>query len=733
MTRIKELLDCLKFEPEYDYQKQTIARALKLFDKGKKGIILGDEVGMGKTYEALGLTTLYLLGKNIIMKPRVLIIVPPNLRSQKWNEEIKPDGFLRYLDKEKNDGLEKIYNHFLNKTSLIENKRQLVEELKPSNFETGIFIISPTLFFDQEKDFKRRLKTILGTQWHVIIVDEAHRYCRGNKQSEKVRVLIKNAPSTCKIILCTATPFQIETNELIDLIGMFDKSRLDVLESLINRYDSAFEEFKKQLNEQSFEAILAEKEKLELLLKHYIIRNRRDSQSVRKAHQNYIESLPPEFKLAYLNMHRTISEYSVEGNRTFIPTVRQLTLSSYQALNKSKGFKNILKSTGNSIPNAKIIKRIAENDYEHPKEKELIQLIGKWVNDGDFHKKWLIFVNHIETVHEILKKLDDKHSSLLEQIINLSLKKKIESKLKLFGLGSGTYFSNKYYYEYFASEDNLKNELRKICDDEDIWNSFFKPYYDKELRYAKTPTSRLLINALFDATKSKFEEISLKFDIIEEISCRCNSKKDFKMSNHDIVEEYLEKIVLTKVKEIFKNYGTQKKLIKRELNNLINSLYPKKVVQGLTGETKNKEWITKSFNQKYNPLILIATRVAEEGIDLQKYCCNVVHYDHEWNPARIEQREGRVDRKGRNDKTLPIDIYSLLMKGTYDEKIYNWYNKRKEWHELYLCSSFTKEFGEIDDPNLFIDVEEDNEITEESIVNEKLKNKLNELHLNLSP
>ena len=45
--------------------------------------------------------------------------------------------------------------------------------------------------------------------------------------------------------------------------------------------------------------------------------------------------------------------------------------------------------------------------------------------------------------------------------------------------------------------------------------------------------------------------------------------------------------------------------------------------------------------------ILLATDAASEGIDLQRYCHRVIHYDIPFNPNRLEQRIGRVDRHGQ--------------------------------------------------------------------------------------
>lgn len=45
--------------------------------------------------------------------------------------------------------------------------------------------------------------------------------------------------------------------------------------------------------------------------------------------------------------------------------------------------------------------------------------------------------------------------------------------------------------------------------------------------------------------------------------------------------------------------------------------------------------------------VLLATDAASEGIDLQNHCCRIIHYDIPFNPNRLEQRIGRVDRFGQ--------------------------------------------------------------------------------------
>lgn len=53
-----------------------------------------------------------------------------------------------------------------------------------------------------------------------------------------------------------------------------------------------------------------------------------------------------------------------------------------------------------------------------------------------------------------------------------------------------------------------------------------------------------------------------------------------------------------------------------------------------------------AFNSPLAPDILICTSIGSEGIDLHRECAEIIHHDLPWNPARLEQRIGRIDRVG---------------------------------------------------------------------------------------
>jgi superfamily II DNA or RNA helicase len=83
------------------------------------------------------------------------------------------------------------------------------------------------------------------------------------------------------------------------------------------------------------------------------------------------------------------------------------------------------------------------------------------------------------------------------------------------------------------------------------------------------------------------------------------------------------------------------------------------VVARIAGGMPDKD--RQSVNEKFqaapelSPIrILLATDAASEGADFQKHCRNLIHYEIPWNPVRLEQRNGRVDRHGQRASEVRI-------------------------------------------------------------------------------
>ncbi len=82
---------------------------------------------------------------------------------------------------------------------------------------------------------------------------------------------------------------------------------------------------------------------------------------------------------------------------------------------------------------------------------------------------------------------------------------------------------------------------------------------------------------------------------------------------------------------------------------------------GGIGEERRED-IKAAFNADpaTHPLrILIATDAAREGVNLQNNCADLFHFDVPWNPGRMEQRNGRIDRKLQRAKEVRCHYFVL--------------------------------------------------------------------------
>lgn len=75
-----------------------------------------------------------------------------------------------------------------------------------------------------------------------------------------------------------------------------------------------------------------------------------------------------------------------------------------------------------------------------------------------------------------------------------------------------------------------------------------------------------------------------------------------------------------------------------------------------------------SRENEYAIDILLFTEVGSEGLDYQ-FCDMMINYDLPWNPMKIEQRIGRIDRRGQLSDVL--NIYNIITEGTVDADIYH--------------------------------------------------------------
>lgn len=112
-------------------------------------------------------------------------------------------------------------------------------------------------------------------------------------------------------------------------------------------------------------------------------------------------------------------------------------------------------------------------------------------------------------------------------------------------------------------------------------------------------------------------------------------------------------------------------------------------VATLDGSTPamNRAGMCAAFNSPLLPDILICTSIGSEGIDLHRQCSDIIHHDLPWNPAKLEQRNGRVDRVGSlaaMSDDLLINIGIPFLAHNYEQHQYRKVYSRAQKFEVLL-------------------------------------------------
>ena len=168
------------------------------------GVILADEVGLGKTIEAGIVISQYWAER----KRKVLIIAPSSLRQQ-WKQEL--------------------HEKFLISSSILDTKNKDAVLSKAGTHTSEVIICS--------YEFVLRHETSLLKSWDLVVADEAHRlrsYWNGKaKMASAVSHVARGAHKT---VLLTATPLQNKLEELYGLVSTFDPDYFHSLGAFRERY-----------------------------------------------------------------------------------------------------------------------------------------------------------------------------------------------------------------------------------------------------------------------------------------------------------------------------------------------------------------------------------------------------------------------------------------------------------------------------------------------------------------
>lgn len=113
-------------------------------------------------------------------------------------------------------------------------------------------------------------------------------------------------------------------------------------------------------------------------------------------------------------------------------------------------------------------------------------------------------------------------------------------------------------------------------------------------------------------------------------------------------------------------FFTQYRATQASLARHLEGVFPEARVELIHGEVGIAERKAARVAFETGSRFLVSTEAGGEGINLQKACHFMVNYDLPWNPMRLQQRIGRLDRYGQ--KTT-VHVFNLVVPASWDHRI----------------------------------------------------------------
>ncbi len=172
-----------------------------------------------------------------------------------------------------------------------------------------------------------------------------------------------------------------------------------------------------------------------------------------------------------------------------------------------------------------------------------------------------------------------------------------------------------------------------------------------------------------ESTEALPSKVEGNGELIQLLVSIANQHKDFKaLSASD--SKFNE--LLSNLKIYWKDHPAKKVVLFAFYRNTLHYLARRLAEVGIQSAVlhggMDKQTILNAFEDPAGPQILLSSEVASEGVDLQ-FSSLLVNYDLPWNPAKIEQRIGRIDRIGQD--APKILIWNMVYADTLDERVHD--------------------------------------------------------------
>jgi len=584
----------------YNFQKDGVLGAIDKLEK-HNGCIIADSVGLGKTFEALAVIKYYELRND-----RVLVLAPKKLR-ENWT----------------------IYT--------INDKRNLLSDDRFNYDVLNHTDLTRTKGYSGEIN----LDTLNWENYDLIVIDESHNFRNSGTTNKKKKtksrysrlledVLQKGVKT--KVLMLSATPVNNKLNDLKNQVAFIteakDDSFIDLgiksIEQTLRKSQTKFNSWMKLSESERTTKKLLDSLNFDYFKLLDLITIARSRKHIEKYYDTTdIGKFPQRNKPITLKPNIDIMD-SFPPLSEINKTIRRLTLSAYSPLKYVYPHlqEEYSEKYDIDVGNGRVFRQTdRENSLIHLMRVNLLKRMESSINSFS-----LTLIKLINTNQKIIDLINNHNESVYE-----------EQSIVDVDIDSDEYASQL-----------IGNKVKVLISDVD------KIRWKQDLQSDLEKLEELLEDSIEVDEKRDNKLKILKEEITKKINnpINGNNKKVIIFTAFSDTAEYLYKNIHKWAKQEFNiesclitGSGTNKTTLQtknKDLNSLLTDFSPISKSRDKTNPTSDKEID-----------ILIATDCISEGQNLQD-CDYLVNYDIHWNPVRIIQRFGRIDRLGSKNETIQL-------------------------------------------------------------------------------
>lgn len=605
--------DTLIWNKLFEFQKDGVKSAINKIEE-YNGCIIADSVGLGKTFEALAVIKYFELRND-----RVLVLCPKKLRNN-WT----------------------VYQA-TNQTSL----NPFIDD------KFGYMVLNHTDLRDEGRQGDVDLSSVLWGNFDLVVIDESHNFRNNTKgkrdeegntirksRYEKLMQDIIQSGKNTKVLLLTATPVNVNLGDL--------KNQLYFL--------SAGDDYKysESIGIDSIHRTLTNSQKIFTLWA--------DPKNTNRKTEDLIEKLPPGFfklldELTIARSRKHIIKYykaNLEKIGSFPKRKKPISINTKIDLNDrfmsyDKIYKEISEYRLSLFTPFTFLKTEMIPEYEKKVSPRMVKNFTQ--EKREYFLAGMMKVNFMKrlessihsfriTIDRTIRKIDKLIQDLEDYLINAKNRDyEIENATQEEESGEeendAFQVGEKLVYKF--DDINVEDWLQSLKEDKDqlitLYNSSESISAERDAKLAKL--KELIINKIQNPSVTKEGRVNKKVLIFTAFSDTATYL--YKNLYKTIKDEYNANIAL-----VIGSGSNHTTLGKSKYDDILINFSP---------ISKNRDKMKGMPEEEID--ILIATDCISEGQNLQD-CDTLINYDIHWNPVRVIQRFGRIDRIGSKNKAVHL-------------------------------------------------------------------------------